>query len=110
MNNQELELKVKEILSIENFFDMVEAVVAFEKEYKTTLFYKNTKMPLLEVVKNAKTWYFMQLEDIIDKVQKLIDGLDLSNLNNLLGQVGDIYANENKDILNIMQEFKDIVK
>ena len=43
MNNQELELKVKEILSIENFFDMMEAVFAFEKEYKATEFYKKTK-------------------------------------------------------------------
>ena len=34
MNNQELELKVKEILEIENFFDLIEAVCAFEKEYK----------------------------------------------------------------------------
>ena len=49
MNNQELELKVKEILEIENFFDMIEAAVALKKEYKRTKFYKKTKMPLIEV-------------------------------------------------------------
>lgn len=54
MNNQELELKVKEILSIENFFDMMEAVFAFEKEYKATEFYKKTKMSLVEVMKESK--------------------------------------------------------
>ena len=32
MNNQELELKVKEILAVDNFFDMVEATIAFNKE------------------------------------------------------------------------------
>ena len=44
MNNNELELKIKEILSIENFFDMMEAVFDFEKEYKGSEFYKKTKM------------------------------------------------------------------
>ena len=34
MNNQELELKVKELLNISNFFDMIIAVKEFEKEYK----------------------------------------------------------------------------
>ena len=46
MNNQELELKVKEILAIENFFDMMEAAIAFEKEYKGTNFFKKTKEQL----------------------------------------------------------------
>ena len=32
MNNQELELKVKELLNISNFFDMIIAVKEFEKE------------------------------------------------------------------------------
>ena len=34
MNNSELELKIKEIIKIENFFDMMEAAQDFEKEYK----------------------------------------------------------------------------
>ena len=40
MNNQELELKIKEILNNKNFFDMIESVMEFEKEYKGTDFYK----------------------------------------------------------------------
>ena len=84
MNNQELELKVKEILSIENFFDMMEAVFVFEKEYKTTEFYKKTKMSLVEVMKESKMWYALQFKDIGNKIQSLINNLDLSNLNNVL--------------------------
>ena len=38
MNNQELEQKIKEILSINNFFDMIESAVSFEKEHKNTDF------------------------------------------------------------------------
>ena len=110
MNNQELELKVKEILNNKNFFDMVEAVVAFEKEYKGTDFYKKTKMPLMEVIKNAKMWYSLQLEDIGRKVQDFINGIDLGNLTNLVDQIGDVFGQENEETLNILREFKDIVK
>ena len=110
MNNQELELKVKEILSIENFFDMMEAVFAFEKEYKTTEFYKKTKMSLIEVMKESKIWYALQLKDIGNKIQSLINNLDLSNLNNVLEQLGDVYGQENEETLNIIKEFKEIVK
>ena len=72
MNNQELELKVKEILAVDNFFDMVEATIAFNKEYKGTEFYKKTKMPLEDVIKNAKMWYGFQLNDIGNKIQKMV--------------------------------------
>ena len=110
MNNQELESKVKEILSIENFFDMMEAVFDFEKEYKTTEFYKKTKMSLIEVMKESKLWYALQFKDIGNKIQSLINNLDLSNLNNVLEQLGDVYGQENEETLNIIKEFKEIVK
>lgn len=110
MNNQELELKVKEILENKNFFDMIEATLAFEKEYKGTEFYKKTKMPLMEVIKNAKMWYLSQMENIGDKIQNLISGLDFSNINDILNQLGDVYTKENEETLNIFKEFKEIVK
>ena len=50
MNNQELELKVKELLAIENFFDMIIAVKDFEKEYKNSDFFKSTKMSLILIM------------------------------------------------------------
>lgn len=110
MNNQELELKVKEILAIENFFDMIETTVAFEKEYKTTDFFKKTKMPLIEVIKSSKFWYALQFQDIGNKIQNIINGLDFNNINDLFNQLGDLYGKENEDTLNIIREFKDIVK
>ena len=110
MNNQELELKIREILSIENFFDMIEKMISFEKEYKTSSFYKKTKMSLLDVIKNSKMWYLLQLKDLGSVVQSLIDNLNLDNLNSIINQFGDIYGKENSEILNIINEFKDIVK
>ena len=110
MNNQELELKVKEILAIENFFDMIEATIAFEKEYKTTSFYKKTKMSLMDVIKTSKAWYLIQLKDLGNTIQSLIDGLNMENISNIIGQFGDMYGQENEEILNIVKEFQTIVK
>jgi hypothetical protein len=55
MNNQELELRIKEILKNRNFFDMIESAINFEKEYKTSDFFRKTKISLMEVIKEAKT-------------------------------------------------------
>ena len=110
MNNQELELKEKEILENKNFFDMEEATIVFEKEYKGTEFYKKTKMSLIDVIKESKIWYALQFEDVGNKIQNLINNLDLSNINNILEQLGDVYSHENTETLNILKEFKDIVK
>ena len=110
MNNQELELKVKEILENKNFFDMVEATIVFEKEYKGTEFYKKTKMSLIDVIKESKIWYALQFEDVGNKIQNLINNLDFSYINNILEQLGDVYSQENTETLNILKEFKDIVK
>lgn len=110
MNNQELELKVKEILENKNFFDMAEAAIAFEKEYKGTDFYKKTRIPLLEVIKAAKMWYLTQIENIGDKIQSLINKLDFNNVNDVLNQLGSVYTQENEETLNILKEFKEIVK
>ena len=110
MSNAELELKIKEILSIENFFDMIEKVVEFEKEYKGTSFYKKTKMPLMEVIKNSKVWYALQLKDIVDVIQGMIDSLNVENLNSILSQLGEVYNKENTETLSIINEFKDLIK
>ena len=110
MSNAELELKIKEILSIENFFDMIEKVVEFEKEYKGTSFYKKTKMPLMEVIKNSKVWYALQLKDIVDVIQSMIDSLNVENLNSIFSQLGEVYSKENTETLSIINEFKDLIK
>lgn len=110
MNNQELELKVKEILANKNFFDMIETMIAFEKEYKGTDFYKKTKMSLMEVVKNAKIWYALQLEDLVNKIQTAIDGLDLAKLHSLLDDMGKVFDKENEEIMSAITQLGAIIK
>lgn len=110
MNNQELELKVKELLAIDNFFDMIIAVKDFEKEYKNSDFFKVTKMPLIDVIKNAKMWYVINLNSVTAQIQNIINSLDFGNISGILDQLGDVYAKENADTLSILSSFKDIVK
>lgn len=110
MNNQELELKVKELLEIENFFDMIIAVKDFEKEYKGSDFFKATKMPLADVIKNAKMWYLTNLSSIGDKIQDIINDLDFNKVNELLDQFGNIFEKENSETFENLQLFRDLVK
>lgn len=108
MNNEQLTLQTKEILSTENFFDMIEKAVEFEKEYKQSSFYKKTKMPLLEVLKYSKIWSLMNLDNIVQLIQSKINELDLSKFTEIIGQAGDMFAIENEEIQNMIKEVKDI--
>lgn len=104
MNNQELELRIKEILANENFFDMMTAVFAFDKEYKGSEFYKVTKMPLCEVIEKSKIWYAIQPTEIKTAIQGIINGLDISNLYNLIEKMGSVFSEENAEIMNEIRE------
>lgn len=109
MNNHELELKIREILSTNNFFDALEKTINFEKEYKASGFFKKTKMPLLEVIKYSKEWYLLDANEIVNKIQSIIDKLDFTKINEILNQFGDIFTQENEETLSIIKEFQNIV-
>jgi hypothetical protein len=110
MNNQELTTKLQEILSNENYFDMIEAALAFEKEYKQSEFYKKTKMSLMDALKGQKVWQIanFNLKTAVNKTQEYINSLDLSNLTNIIDQAGELFDIQNTEILNAIQEVKNI--
>lgn len=114
MNNIELQNKIEEIVSIENFFDMIEAVVDFEGEYKKTSFYKKTKMSLTDVVKDYKILHSISLDGLMNNVQKMIDGLDVNKFLIVLNQLGDIFAEENNNIReqakNLQESFSSLIE
>lgn len=110
MNNIELETKIKEIIKIENYFDMVVAANRFDREYKTSDFYKQTKKSLYDVIKESKIHYALQLQDLSTKIQTIIDNLDLNKINEILDQIGQTFGQENGDIRELINNFKDIVQ
>ena len=113
MDSIELEQKVKEILNITNFFDMLLAAREFEKDYKTSDFYKMTKIPLMEVLKEAKSFYTFSIDTIVEKIQTAINNLDLTKLNSLFDEMGNLFQKENTETMKILGElkdFKDVIK
>ena len=109
MNNSELELKVKEIIKIENFFDMIEAAQDFETEYKQSDFYKKTKQPLLPMLKEAAGWYGIAADRIFKEAQKEINKLDISHLNDLLDKIAETFGTENATITEQISQLQDIM-
>lgn len=112
MNNQELELKIKEIINIPNMFDMIIVAQNFEKEYKQSDFYKATKIPLKEIIKNAKLYYIFSYQNMIERMQSLINDLDFNKVNSLLDQFSSMFEQENDETMNMineLKEFKNIV-
>ena len=108
MTNTELELKVKEILQNDNMFDLIENAVAFEKEYKQSDFYRNTKLPLMEAIKYGKVFYSFNIKELVTKlkdyIQSMINDLDFSKVNDLMNQLGNIFADENNEIRSQIEE------
>ena len=113
MDNVELEQKIKEILNITNFFDMLLAAKEFEKDYKTSDFYKITKIPLMEVLKEVKSFYTFSVDAVIEKIQTVVNNLDLTKLNSLFDEMGNLFQKENQETMKILGElkdFKDVIK
>lgn len=113
MNNKELEIKIKEIIGEKNFFDMVEKATIFEKEYKQSNFFKITKMPILEVIKQAKLFYFFNIKEFGAEIQKMLNSLDMDNVNNVIDKLATTFADENNFITGMLQDlgdFKEIIK
>ena len=104
MDNKQLELEIKEILATTNFFDMIEKALAFE----ASSFYKTTKMPLMEVIKQSKMWYLVNFDELLKTIQEKINQLDLSKFMEIIDQAGGLFAGENQEILNMIQEVKNI--
>lgn len=107
MNNQELEQRIVEILNNDNFFDMMEEIFEFEKEYKASDFFKKTKMSLLDVLKTRKQLKGLDLRLLFKDLQEQINNLDMEHLEAFFDKVGSIFNQENSEL---MEQIKEIEK
>ena len=89
MNNQELELKVKELAKIENFFDLAIAVQNLRTEYKDSEFYKTTRISFDKIIEKAKEILSTEFEDSYKALRKTIDAHG-ADLNRLIGMQLDV--------------------
>lgn len=109
MNNVELEQKINEIISMPNYFDMIMAAKQFESTYKTTDFYKATRISLDKVLVDYRWNKRISFEYLNNSIQQLLNGLDISHLENLTDKIGEMFTNENATILKELEQVKDII-
>lgn len=109
MNNEELQQKIEEIINQENFFDMMEAVCDFEKEYQASDFYKKTKIKLRDIIFEARKFYNAEMDSMINKLQEMIDGIDVERLTGVLEQTDDIFSRENEEATQELKTLKEIL-
>lgn len=109
MTNQELELKLKELLQIKDYCEYAIAVKQFNKEYKQTSFYKQTKISLKRAIQEARLHYIFNIDNVIDKTQKFINSLNFENVQKIIDQFSEMYASENKDIAESIELLKDLM-
>lgn len=109
MDNEKLELKIKEIINQKNFFDMIIMAKEFEKDYKETDFFKQTKMSIFDVIKQSKMFYMTQLDDIFTKVQMKLNDLNLEKVLEIIDELGQKFSQENNEIQEMLTNYKDII-
>ena len=109
LTNEYLNTRLHEILTqSSNFFDVVLKLKEFEKEYKQSDFFKQTKIPLMEIVREAKIFYLTNTSILIDKLNKIIEGLDVDKLLAVLQEGGSILESNNNATLEQLKEFKEL--
>lgn len=108
LTNEYLNTRLHEILTqSSNFFDVILQLKEFEKEYKQSDFFKITKMPLMEIAREAKIFYLTNTSILIDKLNSIINGLDVEKLLNVIEESGDILEKNNNATLEQIKEFKE---
>lgn len=109
MTNEELDSRVRLICARTNMFDALIEAKELEQDYKNSDFYKTTKMPFDKMLEKAKLWYSVDYVEITNKLQQVIDGLSLEKITDIVGQLGDVFAKENDEIVSAAETYKKIV-
>lgn len=112
LTNQELEKEIKKLVKIDNLFDFIMAAQNFEPCYKNSVFYKQTKIPLNKILKDARIYYTCNVDAITNMIQNIINGLDVTKLQNIVEELGQTFSDENEEVedqLASLEDFRDLI-
>lgn len=109
MTNQELELKLKELLNIRNYCEYAIAVKQFEKQYKQTDFYKTSKMPLKKALMEMRIHCLFNIDNLLQKTQYFINNLDTEKVQEIISNLGETFAVENAEISQSIELLNEIM-
>ena len=99
MENSQLLYELKQIDNITNELDRIVALKQFEKQYKKSKFYKQTKMPLRMLYANLIGLKFdkmitgimqnFNIDSLANTLTEILDGVDTDSLNNFFARLSD---------------------
>lgn len=102
MENNELLLELTKIDTITDKLDRIVALKKFEKQYKKSKFYKQTKMPLKEL---RATLFGFRVELF---VENFLQNFNVQNLGNTINQVlSEIDMDNFEEFFNKLLQFLD---
>ena len=104
MTNEEIIIKIEEIAGIANFCDKVEAVQAFEPEYRKSSFFKKTKMPIFTLVKEYSLNKVTNFKAIGAGLQEILDNLDVSKIIEILEKFTNMGKADFDEMIKMTQE------
>ena len=108
IDNEYLNERLAEIVNQDNFFDMVLELKEFEKEYKTSDFYKTTKLNLMDLIRDARMFYLTNTKCIVNKINEVFNNVNSEKLLEILDETGAILEENNQATLQQIQEFKEL--
>jgi len=97
MDNIQLQLILDEAYT-KTFLEKIEFLVENDKNYKKSEFFKNTKIPLLELYKNFEQYKNSQ-NDLIDEFNDFIEGINI-----------DIVIEKIREFINKVEDDETIVE
>lgn len=107
IDNEYLNNRMAEIVSQNNFFDVILQLKEFEKEYKTSDFYKTTKINLMDLIKDARLFYLTNVQYLVQKINEVFENINSEKLLQILDETGDILEANNQATLEQIKEFKE---
>lgn len=107
IDNEYLNNRMAEIVSQNNFFDVILQLKEFEKEYKTSDFYKTTKLNLMDLIKDARLFYLTNVQYLVQKINEVFENINSEKLLQILDETGDILEANNQATLEQIKEFKE---
>ena len=109
MTNVELKERVENIIAIEDYFDRSIAISNFENDYKKSDFFKITKKPLDNLVRDYRIDNLLSIKKLRKGLQEILDKLDFTNIDDTLNKISDTFGQENSEIIDTIKDFKEIL-
>ena len=100
---------LSEVNKIDDYLKVLDLIFSNETNYKKTPFYKQHKIKLKDLVFESKKWYLYQSLSFAG-IQRLINNLDLSNLEFLLDKMGSMFEQENEQTIDDLKKMQEISK